>query len=127
MTVMAADQQDARVPAAAAHWANRFVANGTDYGDFQATLARITRWDDWCREWGVTAARYERLPGGPGDAGHPEAAAGGGRPAAPGPGHGASSCSWTILTSSAPRTTARSPATARRLRPSARQRNSSAS
>jgi hypothetical protein len=36
---MAADPKDARVAAAAAHWANRLVANGTDYGDFQATLA----------------------------------------------------------------------------------------
>lgn len=46
---------------AAAHWAHRFVANGTDYADFQATLARISRWDDWCREWAVTARRYEEL------------------------------------------------------------------
>jgi 2,6-dihydroxypseudooxynicotine hydrolase len=53
--------QDARVAAAAAHWAHRFTANGTDYADFQATLARITRWDDWCREWAVTARRYEEL------------------------------------------------------------------
>jgi 2,6-dihydroxypseudooxynicotine hydrolase len=44
-----------------AHWAPRFVANGTDYPDFQATLARITSWDDWCREWGATAEAYERL------------------------------------------------------------------
>src|SRR5262249_29751741 len=59
ITGMAA--QDARVAAAAAHWAHRFVANGTDYADFQATLARIARWDDWCREWAVTARRYEEL------------------------------------------------------------------
>jgi alpha-beta hydrolase superfamily lysophospholipase len=58
---MAQDQPDGRVAAAAAHWANRFVSNGTDYADFQATLGRITRWDDWCREWGNTAARYEQL------------------------------------------------------------------
>lgn len=58
---MAADQPDARVAAAAAHWANRFVANGTDYGDFQATLGRIARWDDWCREWGRTAVHYEQI------------------------------------------------------------------
>jgi hypothetical protein len=58
---MGHDQPDARVAAAAAHWSNRFTANGTDYGDFAATLARITRWEDWCREWGVTAARYEQL------------------------------------------------------------------
>jgi 2,6-dihydroxypseudooxynicotine hydrolase len=50
---------DARVAAATAHWAARFTANGTDYGDFAATIKRIKRWDDWCREWGATARRYE--------------------------------------------------------------------
>jgi dienelactone hydrolase len=55
-----ADQvADERVRAATAHWAPRFIANGTDYVDFQATLSRIASWDDWCRQWGVTAAGYE--------------------------------------------------------------------
>lgn len=54
----AAEAKDARVVAAAAHWGHRFTSNGTDYGDVTATLARITRWADWCREWGVTATRY---------------------------------------------------------------------
>jgi 2,6-dihydroxypseudooxynicotine hydrolase len=58
---MTDDQPDARVAAAAAHWAARFTANGTDYGDVTATMRRITRWDDWCREWGKTAQRYETL------------------------------------------------------------------
>jgi 2,6-dihydroxypseudooxynicotine hydrolase len=79
---MTADHPDVRVAAAAAHWANRFVANGTDYGDFQATLARITRWDDWCREWGGTAARYEQLARSAEAAGHAETAAGAWRRAA---------------------------------------------
>jgi len=52
---------DKRVAAANAHWAARFVANGTSYPDFQATMARIGRWDDWCREWGRTGQHYERL------------------------------------------------------------------
>jgi dienelactone hydrolase len=52
---------DERVRAATAHWAPRFIANGTDYMDFQATLGRIARWDQWCREWGRTAAGYEAL------------------------------------------------------------------
>ena len=52
---------DQRVAAAAAHWAARFVANGTSYPDFAATMARISRWDDWCREWGRTARHYEQL------------------------------------------------------------------
>ena len=68
--------QDARVAAAAAHWAHRFVANGTDYADFQATLARIARWDDWCREWGVTATHYERLAEAAQDAGQQQTATG---------------------------------------------------
>ena len=79
---MSADQPDARVAAAAAHWANRFVANGTDYGDFQATLFRITRWDDWCREWGDTAAHYEQIAESAEDAGNNETAAGAWRRAA---------------------------------------------
>ncbi len=49
------------VAAASAHWGLRFVANGTDHTDVQATLARITSWDDWCREWGVTARHYESI------------------------------------------------------------------
>ena len=52
---------DKRVAAATAHWAARFVANGTSYPDFQATVARIGRWDDWCREWGRTGQHYEQL------------------------------------------------------------------
>jgi dienelactone hydrolase len=76
---MANDQpgsKDARVAAAAAHWGYRFISNGTDYGDFTATLARITRWDDWCREWGNTAAHYEQLAEAADDAGQRETAAG---------------------------------------------------
>jgi predicted amidohydrolase/dienelactone hydrolase len=55
------DVLDERIQAATAHWSARFVANGTSYPDFQATMARIERWDDWCREWGRTAQRYEQL------------------------------------------------------------------
>jgi dienelactone hydrolase len=78
---MAPDQQsetprDARVAGAAAHWGYRFIANGTDYGDFTATLARITRWADWCREWGVTATRYEQLAEAAQDAGQAVTAVG---------------------------------------------------
>jgi 5-aminopentanamidase len=53
--------QDERVHAANAHWAARFVANGTSYSDFTETMARIKVWDEWCREWGRTARRYEQL------------------------------------------------------------------
>src|SRR5579875_3890491 len=79
---MAQDQPDSRVADAAAHWGFRFTSNGTDYGDFTATLSRITRWDDWCREWGNTAAHYEQLAESAEDAGHTETAAGAWRRAA---------------------------------------------
>jgi dipeptidyl aminopeptidase/acylaminoacyl peptidase len=67
---------DARVAAAAAHWGHRFTSNGTDYGDFTATLARIGRWADWCREWGVTASHYEQLAEAAEGAGQQETANG---------------------------------------------------
>src|ERR1700748_3921266 len=78
---MAADQQsqtptDGRVAGAAAHWGFRFIASGTDSGDFTATLARISRWADWCREWGVTAAHYEQLAESAEDAGQQQTAVG---------------------------------------------------
>ena len=52
---------DKRVAAANAHWAARIVSNGTSYPDFQATMSRIGRWDDWCREWGRTGQHYQDL------------------------------------------------------------------
>jgi alpha-beta hydrolase superfamily lysophospholipase len=52
---------DPRVEAAARHWGTRFAHNGTDPADFTRTLARISRWEDWCREWGRTAEEYEGL------------------------------------------------------------------
>src|SRR3981081_4086390 len=51
---------DERVAVATRHWGPRFVAQGVDPSDFDRTLARIERWDDWCREWGAAAAGYER-------------------------------------------------------------------
>ena len=51
---------DERVVIATKHWGPRFVAQGIDLNDFNRTLPRIKRWDDWCREWGVTATGYER-------------------------------------------------------------------
>ncbi len=76
------EQLDARVADAAAHWGYRFTSNGTDYADFTATLARISRWDDWCREWGVTGAHYEQLAQEAEDDGRPQTAAGAWRRAA---------------------------------------------
>ena len=54
-------QADTLIEAAVSHWGPRFLANGVDSNDFQATLARITRWTDWCSEWSRTAAVHEGL------------------------------------------------------------------
>lgn len=52
---------DARVAAATAHWAPRFINNGVEIGTFRATLARIERWERWCAEWGESGRRFEQL------------------------------------------------------------------
>lgn len=57
----AEDGIDPRVSAAAAHWGPRFVSNGTDVFDFERTIARVGRWESWCREWGRTAEEYEAI------------------------------------------------------------------
>lgn len=53
--------QDERVAVATRHWGPRFVAQGVEMSVFQRTLARIQSWDDWCRQWGVTATEYESM------------------------------------------------------------------
>ena len=52
---------DARVQAAIAHWAPRFVANGVPLSDFEEVTAEVTRWDDWCAAWSARAAVHESL------------------------------------------------------------------
>jgi 2,6-dihydroxypseudooxynicotine hydrolase len=61
---------DERVAVATRHWGPRFVAQGVDLNDFNRTLPRIKVWDDWCREWGVTAAEYEQAAQSAEAAGH---------------------------------------------------------
>jgi dienelactone hydrolase len=61
---------DERVAVATRHWGPRFVAQGVDLNDFDRTLTRIKQWDDWCREWGVTGAEYERAADSAEAAGH---------------------------------------------------------
>jgi 2,6-dihydroxypseudooxynicotine hydrolase len=60
MSTGEAEVVDERVAVATKHWGPRFVAQGVDLNDFNRTLPRIKRWDDWCREWGVTATEYEK-------------------------------------------------------------------
>lgn len=57
--VQQAVQQDEMVQREIRLASARFVLNGTDYNDVQRTLARISRWEDWCREWSATAAVHE--------------------------------------------------------------------
>ncbi len=54
---------DELVQAAINNWAPRFTSQGVDYNDFAQTTARITRWDDWCREWCTTGDMHAGLAG----------------------------------------------------------------
>jgi dienelactone hydrolase len=44
-----------------AHNAPRYVATGVDPNDLQRLVARIDRWEDWCRIWSDEAYRHEEL------------------------------------------------------------------
>lgn len=52
---------DARVEAAVANWAPRFVAQGVDFNDFRRTTAGIETWAEWLPAWVATAARHRDL------------------------------------------------------------------
>ena len=54
-------QQDDWVKSEASLGHARFIAQGTDANDVEATLARIVRAEDWCREWSATGAMHEAL------------------------------------------------------------------
>ena len=53
--------RDARVDQIFSHNLPRYVAIGVDANDAQRLLARIERWEDWCRLWSEEAARHEAL------------------------------------------------------------------
>jgi 2,6-dihydroxypseudooxynicotine hydrolase len=42
---------DARVEAAIANWAPRFVSQGVDFNDFQRVTARVETWPEWLPAW----------------------------------------------------------------------------
>jgi fermentation-respiration switch protein FrsA (DUF1100 family) len=67
---------DARVQAAIAHWAPRFVANGVPLADFEEVTAGVVRWEDWCAAWSARAAVHEQLGREALDAGYGLSAAG---------------------------------------------------
>jgi pimeloyl-ACP methyl ester carboxylesterase len=52
---------DARVEAAIANWAPRFVSQGVDFNDFRRTTARIERWDEWLDAWTESAGEHRAL------------------------------------------------------------------
>lgn len=53
-------QRDPRLTAAS-HWGPRVVASGVDLGIFEATVARVQRWEDWCAEWRANSQRFEEV------------------------------------------------------------------
>ena len=53
--------RDPQVDLAFAHNTPRYLATGVDPNDLQRLVARIERWDDWCRIWCDEAASHENL------------------------------------------------------------------
>jgi pimeloyl-ACP methyl ester carboxylesterase len=52
---------DARVQAAVEHWAPRFVQAGVDFNDFERTVAKIERWEDWLDAWSAQGNAHAEL------------------------------------------------------------------
>jgi dienelactone hydrolase len=61
---------DARVEAAIAHWAPRFLMGGVDYNDFQRTTGRVETWDEWLDAWCESAEEHLALAREAEEAGH---------------------------------------------------------
>jgi dienelactone hydrolase len=53
--------RDPQVDLVLSHMTPRYLATGVDPNDLQRLVARIERWDDWCRIWCAEAARHEDL------------------------------------------------------------------
>ena len=58
---MLANHPDPTVDHVLKTWAPRMIVQGIDYNDLMTTGERIRTWDDWCREWCVTAAGHEEF------------------------------------------------------------------
>jgi 2,6-dihydroxypseudooxynicotine hydrolase len=61
---------DARVEAAIAHWAPRFLMGGVDFNDFQRTTARVETWEEWLGAWSENAEEHLALAREAESAGH---------------------------------------------------------
>jgi 2,6-dihydroxypseudooxynicotine hydrolase len=53
--------RDPQVDLIFSHFTPRYVATGVDPNDLNGLIARIERWEDWCRLWSEEANRHERL------------------------------------------------------------------
>src|SRR5262245_48689395 len=53
--------RDPQVDLVLSHMTPRYLATGVDPNDLQRLMARIERWDDWCRIWCAEAACHEDL------------------------------------------------------------------
>ena len=58
---MLAQHPDSTVDHVLKTWAPRMIVQGIDYNDLMTTGERIRTWDDWCREWCVTAVGHEEF------------------------------------------------------------------
>jgi 2,6-dihydroxypseudooxynicotine hydrolase len=56
-------------------WLPRFLRSGIAIGDITDTLDRIATWEDWGREWMVTAEIHEEMAAAAGDSRRPRTAA----------------------------------------------------
>lgn len=67
---------DSKIGEALHHWTPRFLANGVDYNELQRIIARMRKWDDWCRAWSEIGAEHEAQAEAALAAGHAITAAG---------------------------------------------------
>jgi pimeloyl-ACP methyl ester carboxylesterase len=58
---VSAQETGNRVQVAAHHWRPRFIANGIDVNDFDATVAQTTEWKDWGPNWRAVGEMHEAL------------------------------------------------------------------
>lgn len=70
---IAADASLDRVKAA---WRGRLLANGVEPYDYETTVSRVGRWEDWPTEWARTAGEHETRADEADQAGHAATAAG---------------------------------------------------
>ena len=53
--------RDPQVELIFSHFIPRYEATGVDPNDLRRLIARVDRWDEWCRCWSEIGALHERL------------------------------------------------------------------